>query len=168
MGIKPPKARIEFHTREVEILSGLSKHMVDYLCRHGVLSASFSSDRHYGKRRRFSFTDVLLARSIQKLLHAGISVLSMRRALLELYKQLNSNSPSALRDRRIIIRGGIPYLSLPAKPPLNLLAGGQMAFTFVLEIEDLWLKAEPLVAQRQAALVERIQRAQKKRQERLA
>jgi DNA-binding transcriptional MerR regulator len=168
MATRNPVVRVEFYTREVEQLSGLSKHMVDYLCRHGVLTASRSQVRGYGKRRRFDFTDILLARSIREFLEAGVSVLSMRTALIELGRQLYSDSPATLRDRRIVIRGGIPYLSKLDEPPTDLLARGQMAFGFVLEIEDLWQKAGPLHEQREVSKWNRIERALKTRKERIA
>jgi DNA-binding transcriptional MerR regulator len=158
----------EFYTADVQQLSGLSKHMIDYLCRHGLLTASGSESRGYGKRRRFNFTDILLARSIRELLQAGVSVSSMRRALLQLRAQLHSDSPEALRDTRIVISGGVPYLSMPDTPLYDLLAGGQMAFSFVLEIQDLWHRAEPIHAQRQAAMRARIARAMKTRRERMS
>jgi DNA-binding transcriptional MerR regulator len=163
-----PTVLVEFYTGEVQELSGLSKHMVDYLCRHGLLTVSRSKERGYGKRRRFNFTDILLARSIKELLQAGVSVLSMRAALIELRRQLHSDSPATLRDSRIVIRGGVPYLSRPDEPPSDLLARGQMAFSFVLEIEDLWQKAEPLHEKREAAKWDRIERAMKTRRERMS
>ena len=168
MATRNPNVLVEFYTGEVQILSGLSKHMVDYLCRHGILTVSRSQMRGYGKRRRFNFTDILLARSIRELLQAGVSVLSMRTALVELGRQLHSDSPAVLRDKRIVIRGGVPYLSQPDEPPTDLLARGQMAFSFVLEIEDLWQKAEPLHEQREAARRSRIERAMNARKERIS
>jgi DNA-binding transcriptional MerR regulator len=168
MAARNPAVIVEFYSGEVQQLSGLSKHMVDYLCRHGVLTVSRSQARGYGKRRRFNFTDILLARSIRELLQAGVSVLSMRTALDELRRQLHSDSPATLRDKRVVIRGGVPYLSRLDDPPTDLLARGQMAFSFVLEIEDLWQKAGPLHEQREAAKWSRIERALKTRNERIA
>jgi DNA-binding transcriptional MerR regulator len=168
MAAQNPNVLLEFYTAEVQQLSGLSKHMIDYLCRHGLLTVSRSNMRGYGKRRRFNFTDILLARSIKELLQAGVSVLSLRTALVELGRQLHSDSPAALRDKRIVIRGGVPYLSRPDEPPSDLLAGGQLAFSFLLEIEDLWSKAEPLYANRKAKEQERIERAISTRRERMS
>ena len=168
MAARNPNVLGEFYTGEVQQLSGLSKHMVDYLCRHGLLTVSGPRDRGYGRRRRFSFADILLARSIKELLDAGVSVLSMRAALIELRRQLHSDPPAVLRDRRIVISGGIPYLSRPDEPPSDLLARGQMAFSFVLEIENLWSKAGPIHADRKAKERERLERALKTRKERIA
>jgi hypothetical protein len=103
-----------------------------------------------------------------ELLGAGVSVLSMRTALIELGRQLHSDSPAGLRDQRIVIRGGRPYLSRPDEPPSDLLARGQMAFSFVLEIEDLWSKAKPIHANRKAKERERIERALSTRRARIS
>jgi DNA-binding transcriptional MerR regulator len=155
-----------FLTGELQELAGLSKPMVDYLCRHGLLQASKSRGRGYGKRRRFDFSDVLLARSIRKLLDAEVSVLSMRNALVQLRRLLDAEA--TLRDRRIVIRDRVAYLTQPNRPAVNLLAGGQMTFSFLLDIEDTWRKAEPLVVKRKATDRARIERAIKKRKERMA
>lgn len=158
---------LEFHSRDLQALSGLSKYMVDYLCRHGLLSASRSSARGYGMRRRFSFTDVLLARALRKLLEAGVSVLAMRAVMSQLGHQLQSTTTHVLRDTRVVICRGKPYLSELNKPPADLLAGGQLAFSFVLEVEDLWRKAEPLEAKRKLALRQRVDKALRTRKERI-
>ena len=121
----------------------------------------------YGKRRRFSFADILLARSIRKLLDAGVSVLTMRTVMLQLSQQFRSSTIHALRDTRVVIRAGRPYLSEPSRPPADLLAGGQLAFCFVLEVEDLWRKAEPLEAKRNLALRRRVDKALRTRRERI-
>jgi|SRR6185437_15037873 len=159
---------VEFRTGEVQRLSGLTKYMVDYLCRHGLLSASLSQGRGYGKRRLFSFTDILLARSLKKLLAGGISVLALRTVMAQLHEELNSDSPAVLRDTRVVIRGRKVYLSKPDRFPSDLMAGGQLSFSFVLEIEELWDHAEPIRAARRAAEVERLNRALRIRRERKA
>jgi DNA-binding transcriptional MerR regulator len=157
-----------FYSGDVAALSGLTKHMVDYLCRHGLLTVSHSNERGYGKRRQFSFTDVLLARSIRQLLDAGVSVLSLRTALLALREQLHTESTAVLRDKRIVICEGVPYLSEPNKPPRDLLKNGQMVFSFVLEIERLWKTAEPMQMKRKGQERSRTEQALKIRRERIA
>ena len=157
-----------FRTAEVQALAGLTKHMVDYLCRHGLLPASGSPTRGRGKLRSFDFTDILVARAIRKLLDAGVSVLAMQTAMSQLRNLLHTDSPAALGDKRIVIAGGVPHLSLPDQAPINLLAGGQMAFSFVLEIEDMWQRAAPLLEHRRAAMRARLERARQLKKERLA
>jgi DNA-binding transcriptional MerR regulator len=168
MSASSPSLVQEFYTGDVQNLTGLSKHMVDYLCRHGLLTASRSPRRGYGNRRRFDFTDVLLARSIKKLLESNVSVLSLREALGELRRQLHSQSSAVLRDQRIVIRNGVPYLAEPDGPLSDLTAGGQMAFSFVLDVEHLQRRAGPVHAQREADRSARIARAQRTRQERIS
>jgi DNA-binding transcriptional MerR regulator len=162
-----PVVRSDFISSELQALSGLGKHMVDYLCRHGLLTASGSKDRGFGKRRRFSFADVLLARTISKLLEAGVSVLAMRAVLRHLGQQLRTSAVPALRDTRVAICNGKPYLSEPNKPPTDLLAGGQMVFSFTLDVEELWKKAGPLRARRLDEQAQRTNRALRTRRERM-
>lgn len=157
-----------FYAGEVAALAGLTKHMVNYLCRHGLLTVSHSKDRGYGKRRRFNFTDVLLARSIRQLLDAGVSVLSLREALLTLRKQLQTDSLGVLRDKRIMFCAGKPYLCEPDKAPRELLRNGQMVFSFVLDVEELWKTAGPLQKKRRESERARLERTLRHRQERIA
>jgi DNA-binding transcriptional MerR regulator len=157
-----------FLSGELAGLTGLSKHMVDYLCRHGLLSPSSSNRRGYGQRRMFGFTDVLVARSIKQLLDADVSVLNMRRSLTTLRDKLHVQSAIAFTDTRIVIRGGTPYLSEPHLPPIDLTAGGQMAFCFVLEVADLRKRAEALQDRRKKAHAKQSLRATKFRSERIA
>ena len=153
---------------EVAKLAGLSRHMIDYLCRHGVLTASVSGKRGYGVQRQFNFADILLARTIRELLDSGVSVLAMKRALRTLRGLLESGVPASLRDTGVVIRGGVPYLAEPGEAPIDLLSKGQLAFSFVLDVEQLWNRATRVHAKREANTRDRIKRALALRQRRLA
>ena len=156
-------------TGEVARLSGLSKHMIDYLCRHGLLTASMSGAcRGYGRHRKFSFTDVLLAKSIGHLLQADVSIMAMRKALATLRDVLHRDVAEDLRDHRVVIKGGVPLLIPHGAAPINLLAKGQLTFGFILEAEDLWRRAERERKQRLAMMAARMERAAQLRKERVA
>jgi len=157
-----------FYSAELQALSGLSKHMVDYLCRHGLIVPSVSlKERRHGKRRLFAFTDILVARSIAALLAAGVSVLSLRKAFLTLRDDLDLKNAVRLTDKRIIIRDGIPLLLEPNQPPVDLTTGGQMVFSFVLEVEATRKRADSLWTRREAIVKKRLKRAQDLRQRKL-
>ncbi len=157
-----------FNSGEVQKLSGLSKHMVDYLCRHGLLTATLSSARGYGKGRRFSFADVLLARSISRFLSSGVSVLSMKKSMKTLGWLLERKSNTLFADKRIAIVAGAPYLCEPNCAPISLIASGQMAFSFVLDVEDIRKRANLLRTRRESESKLRTQRANRMKRERIA
>jgi DNA-binding transcriptional MerR regulator len=117
--------------------TGLSRHMVNYLCRYGILEPTLSSERRRGLRRRFSYTDLLLGRSIGHLLSAGVSVLALRQALSTLRKKLSAVPLALFDSRSIAIVGNDVYISKPGQPPVELTADGQLAFQFVLDARQL-------------------------------
>ena|SRR5256885_1940930 len=124
-----------FSSGDLAELSGLSTHMVYYLCRCEVLSPSLSSERHRGLRLSFSFTDIVMARAIARFLEAGASVSALRHALQTLRRKLAGVPVNALVNRRVVIIGGQVHLLESPTRALNLTANGQIAFQFVLETD---------------------------------
>jgi len=135
MAMAAPKE--DFSSRDLARLSGLSAHMVNYLCRCEILRPSLSSERRHGIPLRFSFADVVLARAIGRLLAAGASVAALKRALATLRKQLQGLSPAALQNQRVVIVGNSVYLPGDGARPVDLTANGQIAFDFVLEADRI-------------------------------
>ena len=158
-----------FLTGEVAKLSGLPATMIDYLCRHGLLTASATEKTSKGRgvRRRFNFRDVLLARSIQHLLRSNVSVVKLRRALKTLGKILPDTTPDVLRDKCIVIKGQKPYFDEAGKPAVDL-TQGQMVFAFMLDADELWERGEKMRRERFEALARRLQAADNFKSERQA
>lgn len=123
----------QFSSGDLAVLSGLSAHMVNYLCRCDVIRPSLSSERRHGIPRKFSFADVVLTRAIARLLAAGASVQALKRALCTLRGKLQGVSPDALRNRRVVIVGQAVYLPSDDARIVELTANGQIAFDFVLD-----------------------------------
>lgn len=115
----------------------LSLHMVNYLCRHDLLVPSLSEHRRRGKQRRFSYVDLLLARAISRLLDSGVSVLSLRKALSTLRSKIESVPAASFACRLVAIAGDSVYLAQPGQTLIDLTAGGQLAFHFVLDSQGL-------------------------------
>ena len=165
----PRKISSYYLTGEVAKLSGLTATMVDYLCRHGLLTAGATtgSATKRGVRRRFTFRDVLLARSIHHLLKSNVSVVKLRQALKTLATLLPAAGPQGLRNKCIVIKGQRPYLNEPGRPAVDL-TQGQLAFAFMLDADDLWEKGERMRKARYEALVRRLKDAEEFRKERRA
>ena len=126
-----------FTSNDLVRYAGLSRHMVNYLCRYGILEPTLSSERRRGLRRRFSYTDLLLGRSIGHLLSAGVSVLALRQALSTLRDKLSAVPLASFESRSIVIVGNAVYISKPGQPPVELTSDGQLAFQFVLDARQL-------------------------------
>jgi len=126
-----------FTTRDVMRYAKLSSHMVNYLCRYGILEPALSTQRRRGLVRKFSYADLLLGRAVATLLSAGVSVIALRRALNTLRRKLNAVPLATFQSRAIAIAGSGVYVSDPGQPPVDLSANGQLAFHFVLDAGQL-------------------------------
>lgn len=126
-----------FTSSQIARHARLTVHMVNYLCRIELLEPSLSVERRKGVERRYSFTDLVLARAVSKLLRAGVSVCSVRKALCTLKLKLDRLSVSALSGKSVTIVGNAVYLSDAGQPIVELSANGQLAFSFVLDTKKV-------------------------------
>lgn len=155
--------KTHFLSKELSALSGLSQYMVSYLCRERLLKPKvLSAERHgterrFGKARLFSFADVLLARSIRKLLVAGVSVKQVQLSIQVLEAKLGK-APEDLTRLHVTIIGKRIYLEPSSGPPVDLTHDGQLAFSYMLEVDQLRSEAGRLVAGRTESDRERVRR----------
>ncbi len=126
-----------FTTDDLVRYAKLSRHMVNYLCRYGILEPTLSKQRRRGLGRKFSYADLLLGRAVATLLAAGVSVIALRRALGTLRRKLKAVPLALFHSRAIAIVGSGVYVSDPGQPPVDLTANGQLAFHFVLDASQL-------------------------------
>jgi DNA-binding transcriptional MerR regulator len=155
--------KTHFLSKELSALSGLSQYMVSYLCRERLLKPKLvrgkrdNTERRFGKARMFSFADVLLARSIRKLLIAGVSVKQVHRSIQVLEAKLGQ-APEEFTRLHVTIIGKRIYLEPPNGPPVELTHDGQLAFSYMLEVDQLRSEAGRLVAGRTESDRERVRR----------
>jgi DNA-binding transcriptional MerR regulator len=123
-----------FAARHAARVAGLSLHMLNYLCRHKVISPTNEGGRGRGRQRKYSFTDILLLRLVARLLKQGVSVLRFRKTcrLLE-SRRLDVK---ALLSRRYMVTNGTEIF-LRDKNVLECIESGQTAFAFVLDLEPV-------------------------------
>ncbi len=126
-----------FTTDDLVRYAKLSRHMVNYLCRYGVLEPTLSTQRRRGLLRRFSYADLLLGRAVATLLSGGVSVIGLRHALGTLRRKLKALPLEVFQSRAIAIAGSGVYVSEPGQAPVDLTANGQLAFHFVLDAGQL-------------------------------
>jgi DNA-binding transcriptional MerR regulator len=126
-------------------LSGLTLHMLNYLSRYEVVIASGSIERGRGKRRMYTYADVLLLRVLAQLLNQGVSVLGLRNELTA-YRKRSGGLPDISTGRYFVTNGYTVYLQNRGR--LENLATGQQAFSFVLDMrpirEDLQKQIEQM------------------------
>lgn len=125
-----------FDTRQAAILSGLPVTMIDYLCRTNIAVPSYPVERGRGRKRMYTFTDVVILRGIAKLLDAGVGVSRLGRALNNLRKHHPEIISTSLPTPYIVTDGREVFLRR-SDEVLETLATGQLAFGFVIEVARL-------------------------------
>jgi DNA-binding transcriptional MerR regulator len=167
--IEKPKNAFKAHylSKEVVRLTGLSKYMVSYLRQIELLVPiepldSRRSDKRprYGKARLYTFSDILLGRSLCKLLSAGVSVKEIEEAVRVLREKLGG-VPQDLVRTRVTMIGKRILIASPNEPPVELTADGQLAFSYMLDVKQLHGEASKVIAARHGMDERRVARHQK-------
>lgn len=140
-----------FVSVEAAHLSGLSRHMIDYLCRTGVVRPSGRAAPGRGRHRHYTFGDVVLLKAISGLLTGGLPVRKLKTALDQLRKRdFKGLTEASMIGRYLITDGKRIFLRDRPNALEDLTASGQFAFAFVVDIQDARSKVVAL-AQKQRA-----------------
>ncbi|HDR9095098.1 MerR family transcriptional regulator [Burkholderia vietnamiensis] len=123
-----------FSVAQAARLSGLTLSMVNYLCRYDVVVPSASGERGRGRRRAFTYRDVLLLRVLSQLLKQGVSVLGLRRSLVA-YRERGASKTGIESCRYFVTDGYNVYFQDGGR--LEDLSSGQRAFAFVLDMKPV-------------------------------
>ena len=115
-------------------LSGLSPTMITYLSRIDVLKPQGHEKPQRGKRRQFTFTDVLFLRVISELLSKGIEVKRLGSALMRAKGDAEAwKSISKAPGRYLVTDGTELYIRREGQLESKTF-NGQLAFGFVLDL----------------------------------
>jgi DNA-binding transcriptional MerR regulator len=115
-------------------VAGLSLHMIDYLCRNGIVEPSSGALRGRGRMRQYQYTDIVLLKVVAKLLNTGISVLRCKKSLAALRRRYPRTS-GLLRKKYLVTDGDEVFLQ--NNGVLERIASGQMSFAFVLDLAPI-------------------------------
>ena len=125
-----------FGSREASALAGFrTVHMLDYLCRSGIVVPSKAPSRGRGRKRFYTFGDLVLLRSINKLLAKGLPVKKLAEALGVLQKRFREISADHASPKYLFTDGVRVIWQDDTSGLVDLTAGGQFAFSFVIDIE---------------------------------
>jgi hypothetical protein len=131
-----PKKLIDaFEISDAAALSGLTRAMVDYLCREDVLVPSTPGRRGRGRPRKYSFGDVVMLRAIARLLQAGISVRRLKKALRALRRHYRGLTREVFPTKYLVTDGHRVFLH-DKDALLDLDGSRQSSFLFVLELGE--------------------------------
>ena len=123
-----------FSIAEAANLTGLRRPMLDYLCRAKILVPSHPGARGRGRRRLYSFGDLLLLRVLARMLAAGVSVKRARESFKNLNKHCARIGPMSSVASYLITDGERVFLRESNQSLEDLAESGQLSFLFVFEL----------------------------------
>lgn len=135
---KPKAFANAFTGTELARMSGLSGAMVNYLAASGFLQATYRPGAGArGSTRYYSYRDLMIARVIGRLAHAGVELKRLKEALIglqahEMWKELGPSGSLPL----LVVSGGRVLLPGRDGAISDLTMAGQLAFAFVLDLAD--------------------------------
>jgi len=135
-----------FTIREVSEITGLRPAMLNFLIRNQYLQPSYREDydlperkkrQPRGNTRYCSYRDLMIAKTIQRLLHAGVQLVRIKEALVDLRSERHWLDKAKM-DRAItwlVTDGKQVYLQENQDPFLEPLGESrQKAFSFILDM----------------------------------
>ncbi|MBT3917377.1 MAG: MerR family transcriptional regulator [Rhodospirillaceae bacterium] len=128
-----------FEIPEIVKLTGLSKNMIDYLCRTKLITPSRmgSRGRGRGKTRRFSFGNVVQLRTYAELLKQGVSVKRLKEAQITWNNYFNSADQQSPPKRFLMTDGERIYFCRSEDVIEELNKKGQFSFRFIVDIQKI-------------------------------
>ena len=125
-----------FGTASAARITGVSKPMLDYLCRECIVEPSCSCPRGHGKRRHYSFGDLVALRLVARLSAYGVSPLRLRADLRSMRRYYPEITLTSLPAQRIVTDGKRLFL-LQDGDSVERIMDGQLAFAFLVELPKL-------------------------------
>ncbi len=115
-----------FRGPQVCDIVGITYRQLDYWARTDLLRPSVSEARGSGTQRRYSYRDLLELKVIKRLLDAGLSLQSARRAI-----QVLRSSGADLASANLVLSGSESVLARTGEEIVDLLKGGQGVLNIV-------------------------------------
>ncbi len=117
---------VGFRGPQVCAIAGITYRQLDYWARTDLLRPSISEARGSGTQRRYSYRDLLELKVIKRLLDAGLSLQSARRAI-----EVLRNSGGDLASANLVLSGSQSVLAHTGEEIVDLLKGGQGVLNIV-------------------------------------
>lgn len=115
-----------FRGPQVCAIVGITYRQLDYWARTDLLRPSISEARGSGTQRIYSYRDLLELKVIKRLLDAGLSLQSARRAI-----QVLRSSGGELASANLVLSGSESVLARTGEEIVDLLKGGQGVLNIV-------------------------------------
>jgi DNA-binding transcriptional MerR regulator len=120
------KAEGGYRGPQVCSIVGITYRQLDYWARTDLLRPSVSEAHGSGTQRRYSYSDLLQLKVIKRLLDAGISLQSARRAI-----ECLRSSGDDVAASNLVVDEGRSILAQTGEEIIDLLKGGQGVLNIV-------------------------------------
>lgn len=142
------KNNIEYYDiRQTTTICGYdSISMVDYLCRSGLIQPIAEKGRGRGRKRFFTFKDLLILKVYKKLFDMGVSVSRLKRAFedSEEFRSLTATRTSLKNSRGeaniLFTDGKNIYVREKRDHFIQAGSNGQFVFSFMVSLQDLHME----------------------------
>ena len=127
-----------YSSTQAVALTGIKKDMLHYLCKAGIVVPTSSRKqgvRGHGVRRKYTFTDLVSFKVVQKLCESGVSPLKLNNAIREIHGMGISLS-SLPASRVVIFEKSVYKWDDERKDPFRM-SDGQQAFGFILDLASI-------------------------------
>ena len=128
--------KLEFAIHEVVVLSGFTKHMLDYLAREDIFAPTAQQSVVRGRRRRYTYEDVVLLRALRTICHGKGKIRNLKAALVALRQEVGSMQYGQRIDKLLFVEGDELCLRTGTDGGRQLRTG-QMTFGFFIDLRAL-------------------------------
>lgn len=128
--------KLTFAIHEVVVLSGFTKHMLDYLVREQIFLPSGQGATGRGRRRLYAYEDVVLLRALRAICHGKGKIRNLKASLVALRAAIGSMSHGQRIDKLLFVEGDELCLRTGLEGGRQLRTG-QMTFGFFVDMRAL-------------------------------
>jgi hypothetical protein len=125
-----------FAIHEVVVLTGFTKYMLDYLTRDNIFAPSQGTQAHRGRRRRYTYNDVVLLRALHAICAGKGKISHLRESLVSFRKRFGPITPGEKLESLLIVQGDKLCSYRAGEGSLELVTG-QMALSFVVDLSPV-------------------------------
>lgn len=125
-----------FAIHEAIVLSGFSKHMLDYLAREEIFRPSQAEPSKRGRRRSYTYQDVVLLRALHAICAGKGKIRHLKESLAALRAEVGPLVPGQRVDRLLFVEGDELCLRT-ARDSGRQLRTGQLTFAFVVDLRAM-------------------------------
>lgn len=130
------RVKTTFSVHEVAHLTGFSKYMLDYLERDEIFVASVPREASQGRRREYTYADVVLLRGLHTICKGRGRVRFLREGLQRFREEFGPLSPGSRVDKKLFVLGDRLHV-MTEEEGGRALQDGQLTLTLVVDLPKL-------------------------------